>query len=436
MEQSNSIKFWYFDGNKRIEFPTNTCIKLKNLLDNNSFPVCITITNIVDDNKVAIPFENRIIKIRFTTPLNGVGSFTNSNTNNIIIESNWHQHIYFKNIIINKYISWYDITMYDFVDRLNNLLENCRKAISFFQNHTKQELKVKLMENISVRINNTDKFFGWNKKYFMKSNIAINLNVRPTLSGSHNWTPYINTNLNIWYNYVVYPSANYYRENTLHDYYMHMRSAIKLTLESMNTIGNIFVFNPIGMGAFMRRYNGDTNELKKTIIEILFDEYKSLQVKSKTKMILVMKGIITDIDFWNIHEKVFNKQNNKEIILTDGDMIDIAMNEKQKNTNDQIIITMAGDTFGPSNKCMYLPEFDKKGNAKTASDENNTRRSYEAIYMCLSLLLWEKYDDLNFKQFLLSDWTVVKQNEFSRYIYEQCKNRKCTINDNISAITQ
>ncbi len=447
MELSNEtfVRFWYIDNETHLkfEYPLKVSTAMWKSLKNATFPTKITVKNIIDNNKEEILFPMQVIQIYFTTPLWGMANYPNANINNVVVETNWLKHTYFEPIYINKYFPWTsnsnDISLCNYHNiRLQHTLNNCSKAIHFLQTHTKQELKDILKNNIKYVINENDNFFDTyaKKLNFMGGNLSLTLNVKPNLSGTLDWAPYINNNLNIWYNYTIFPSANNYNEYSLNKYYSDMRNAIKLTFKSMYNIGRIFVFNPIGMGAFMNKTKLDKNMLKKQIIQILLEEYKLLSNDYVTKLLLVMKGIISENDYNKIFELVFDNNINesKNVLWLEGDMIDYAMCEKQRNVNEQIIITMAGDTFGPSNRCLKLPEFNKNGNAKTAADENNTRRSYEAIYMCILLHLWNKFDSLNFSQFILDNYNIIEQQKFAKYIYQQCNNRKKTLKENIEQI--
>ncbi len=447
MEQSNStfVRFWYTDINTqmKLDFPLKVSTIMWKLLKNATFPININVKNLIDNNKEQISFPMQTIQLYFTTPISGIANYPDANLYNIFVETNWQKHKYFDAILINKYYPWTSISrgsnLCNYFDiRLNHTLNNCAKAIHFLQTHTKQELKNILKNSIKYIINENDNFFDtYDKKLnFMSGNLSLTLNVKPNLSGALDWCPYINNNLNIWYNYTIFPSANNYNELSLDKYFSDMRNAIKLTLSSMSVIGKIFVFNPIGMGAFMSKTKMDTNMLKKKIIHILLEEYSSIPNNYVTKLLLVMKGIISENDYNKIVESVFknNMHESKSILWLEGDMIDYAMNEKQFNMNEQVIITMAGDIFGPSNRCLKLPECNKNGNAKSASDENNTRRSYEAIFMCILLLLWHKFDTLDFSQFTIENFNILEQQKFAKYIYQQCNNRKKTLKESIEQI--
>ena len=104
-------------------------------------------------------------------------------------------------------------------------------------------------------------------------------------------------------------------------------------------------------------------------------------------------------------------------------MIDIAVREKLDNPTQDVIITMAGNNFGPGNHCLNLPVLGKKRDAQVASDENNVRRSKDAIVLMIALILWQFLGNLTFPDTSVGDWDMVRQRAFAEWTYGWCKKR-------------
>ena len=167
----------------------------------------------------------------------------------------------------------------------------------------------------------------------------------------------LDTNTSILFNYTVPPAAN--RINgQLNDYYKWMRNSIKLGMFAMydhhkeNNKKTILVWNPFGLGAFLRGPYTDSQQqiIKKEVIKLLFQVYMMGDFNNSL-LVFVGQGIIPDSDFRNILDTINSNDlanQQKGIIITSGDMLNIAIEYRKQGYN--VSVSMAADCIGPGNR--------------------------------------------------------------------------------------
>ena len=249
--------------------------------------------------------------------------------------------------------------------------------------------------------NDATNYFADND-FFFKSTYSLNVNGNIILNHDENWsTTYkldqhielkdkitkesIITNklTMVTFNYTVFPNASLY--TNMDKYYINMRATTRLSLfalynSEINGLDNqkhkIIVWNPCGLGAFLNNYKGDKEEVKKKVTHILFDEYSKGKFPNSTLVFVGSEDLLGDNTFTKIQEiynNSFTKDAEKSIIYVVGDMLSVAKIYASKGNFD-VSVSMSADVVGPGNRFFMMPSV-IPGNARNASDENNTRRS-------------------------------------------------------------
>jgi hypothetical protein len=343
----------------------------------------------------------------------------------------------------NPYLTWDDIGAKE-PNRLINAQRNMYTNLNYLLNGDWRLMEKQLLsDGISLHIGNPNDFFK-SHKAILKGNHSLNIRGNIILKGDAEWNPYneydkylnnriimegykfgnqtlkVNQTTDILFNYTVAPNPSFYQD--INEYYFHMRNAIKLGMDAMfNDLDNsanslirkwsninttkpkILIWNPFGLGAFLVRYKGDKDEVKKRVIRSMLEVYRDGNYEN-SKLIYVGKNIISDDKFYRIFDQVYNagagagasydlKANHKSVILASGDMLTIARETRQ--LGHPTAVSMAADIAGPGNHFFNLPGPRKSHTARQASDENNTRRSniiWKAIYINIKQLLNQRRD--------------------------------------------
>lgn len=284
-----------------------------------------------------------------------------------------------------------------------NAMKNIMTSLNYYLNNSFDNLNNYIVKDgIKLFVDtNENNYFSCNDTDFMKSNYALNINGNIVLNHDDAWsTPfnladgliskngYINDSIkfdlqkSVTFTYVVAPNASNYSDD-LHTYYKHMRNAVKLALHSMynNQIQEkkhqVLIWNPFGMGAFLSTYNGpDTKEeLKTKVLKILFEEYSHGSFADSTLIFVASDDFFENNTLQKITD-IYNMSpviHKKTVSFMNGDMLAVAKSYISFGTH--VSVLMAADTVGPGNHFFMLPEEGKLGNARHASDENNSRRS-------------------------------------------------------------
>jgi hypothetical protein len=321
------------------------------------------------------------------------------------------QHLPYKN--------WNDITPTEFEERRKNAVNNMYTNLNYFFNTDWKLMESKIKQDgICLYTDDIHKanYFEAEKAY-LKSYYSLNIVGNVVLTDNIIWKsgysldtsftePFnykynrsldIDKNTEIVFNYTTPPSANHYDPSQLNKYYMHMKSAIRLGMIAMydhyrnSPKTKVLIWNPFGLGAFIKTFKGDKEQIKNQVIKILFEVYRDGSFPNSV-LVFVGKGIISDQQFEGIYQEVFKnidlQNSQKSLIIASGDMLNIAL--EYKNKGNDVAITMAADTIGPGNRFFQMPIGAKEGRARQASDENNTRRSniiWKVLYLNLKCVI-------------------------------------------------
>jgi hypothetical protein len=347
-----------------------------------------------------------------------------------------------------RYLTWNDIGAKE-PNRLINAQRNMYTNLNYLLKGDWRLMEKQLLsDGISLHIGNPNDFFK-SHKAILKGNHSLNIRGNIILKGDAEWSPYpeydrylknrlildgtyrlgnktldVDPNTDILFNYTVAPNPSFYRD--INKYYRHMKNAIKLGMDAMyedlDNSGNslirvwqngnagaaapkpkILIWNPFGLGAFIRKYRGNKEAVKEEVIRLMLEIYRDGHYDN-SKLIYVGKNIISDDKFYRIFDQVYNvgagagasydlKANHKSVILASGDMLTIARETRQ--LGHPTAVSMAADIAGPGNHFFNLPGPRKSHTARQASDENNTRRSniiWKAIYINIKQLLNQRRD--------------------------------------------
>lgn len=389
----------------------------------------------------------------------------------MIIPKEYKNCLYDKEFIYNicaldhDYLTWNDmITLNDFPTKKNNALKNMYTNLNYFLNTTIENMKERIKsDGVSLFIGK-DEYYPSKKSNFIKSNYSLNLVGNIILDHTSKWNNICTVNLDnklvfnnyeyndslninkekdIVFNYTVAPRASSYN---LEKYKIYMRNAIKLQFYAMynhftNNEIKIMIWNPFGIGAFLVGYKGGKNELRKEVVSFMFEEYKN-GIFDNSKFILVLGTVLKESDVKPILTNVFKdyefeSKNKSVVIITKGDMLAFAYQCKKIYKN--VSVTMAGDPEGPGNHFFNLPInppsknpnlWDPYNTARTASDENNTRRSnliWKVFYINL-------YNDL---ENIIAE--LNNENNYNDIITKICikyKKRKINMNNDLKHVIE
>lgn len=384
------VKFYFFDGrsHKNCYIPFNDIVNtylVKQLQNTIQYPILISA--ILTDGP--IPYDK--VDILFTSPLSGIAAYAHGLE--CSVTSNWTFHKCFD----IKYVTWLDLP--DIGVRLKNTKNNFNDAIIDLIKINNNPFQKKLEQSVKCVIDTQNTFFS--SSSFFRPNVSLSIYGPIHLDGSPNWAP-IQNSPNIWYNYVIFPCANHYK--VINDiYYLHYANAVKLMIQSVLLINTtkekVFVVNAVGLGAFLRKKDEMTQYIiKKEALKILLNEF------SKVPIYLVM---VLDNEMCLMFEEI-----KKDIVINgecrSADMLDLAFRYAEQDY--EVFVAMAADTFGPGNRFINFPTSNQGGNASSASDENNTRRS--GIIDIVLYIMLKEYFDLFGKEKVLSD--VNKYYDFKR----------------------
>lgn len=343
--------------------------------------------------------------------------------------------------LYHPYKTWDDLTPEEFEARQKNAFKNmCTNLQFLFGTKDWKGLEKKLLsEGLQIVISGgeTDHFNSGNA--FLKSYYSLNIQGNIILENCTNWDSEIpldskffafppkdqslefNNETAILFNYTVPPCANDIKEHQLPEYYEHMRYALKLGMYSMCNFYKdnkkiVMVWNPFGLGAFLRRFKPEHKqaEIKREVIKIMFEVYNAGNYFNSA-FIFVGRNLISDDEFESIYDSVFDEldliKKQKRVVITSGDMLDIALAYREMDYN--VAISMAADCLGPGNQFYKLPEAIVKGNARKASDENNTRRT-NIIWKVLYLNLKAEFEKSGRKKVFNFTKASKKQTEFDK----------------------
>lgn len=279
---------------------------------------------------------------------------TESFDNNITIKL-FHEF----DMTINKFISW-------------NNLENNRRLIVARNNIKCALRKLKNLNNLKTIVDNIQYFYSQSKEknvhknqYFMKMKYNIVIKNKVTNQGDENWTEYDkNINTELFYHYCVAPNIKHYfykKKYNKNNYLIRYTQQIRLMLKSMAHISTIFVLNPFGMGAFMRKIKTKLkNELIKSNIKIIIDEFNKINSNNIFKLILIGFDDSSSYKTYTNNVNNINLINESIINIRGFDMLDVAIYFKNKY-NVLVSVSMAADVFGPGNQFFQLPTYVNHG---------------------------------------------------------------------------
>jgi hypothetical protein len=233
----------------------------------------------------------------------------------------------------NPYLTWDDIGAKEPI-RLINAQRNMYTNLNYLLNGDWRLMEKQLLsDGISLHIGNPNDFFK-SHKAILQGNHSLNIRGNIILKGDLEWSPYneydkylnnhiimegykfgnktlkVDPTTDILFNYTVAPNPSFYQD--INEYYFHMRNAIKLGMDAMyNDLDNsanslirkwsninttkpkILIWNPFGLGAFLVRYKGDKDEVKKRVIRSMLEVYRDGNYEN-SKLIYVGKNIISD----------------------------------------------------------------------------------------------------------------------------------------------
>jgi len=314
--------------------------------------------------------------------------------------------------------------------------------INIFHEEVRERIRVYYSDNKSVTLV-TKNDIGTIKSVVDKSiyhprNIAISIIGKVSLRGDARWTPYKRDELKeVIYNYTIAPVAH--DLSAINDYkkavFLGMQSMYKSILNFKTNVTKIaLVWNPFGMGAFNRIKDINEKEMYNELcITTLFDEYNKLVSSVKNieiRLVFVSGNFINDEKAKRILT-TFDDNLSRNFLLdiyTEGDMLDIAVEYSNKGYNTTV--SMAGDKYGPGNHFYNFPTYSdvKEGKyARTASDENNTRRS-DIIHIVFLLQIMrlpsQKFQDDTIGKFIVQLTSLnEKKQQLDFLVYKKQRNK-------------